>query len=301
MGVGAVRLTGGEPLVRRDFPRLAAMLAALPRVDDLALTTNGFLLERDAAALVEAGDPPLQRLDRLAPARPLLRDDAARRAAARAARARGARRLPRGAPDQGQRGRDPRLHRAGGAAVRRVRARAPLRGALHRVHAARRRPRVDAGAGPDRRRDPRSDRTRSTRWSPSRASRAPRRASTGSPTARAGSASSTRSASRSAATATASASPPTGRLRTCLFSLNETDLREPLRAGRERRRARADHPRRGLAQGAQAPRQRARASCSPRGRCPPSAADPAVTFAAVARLSPDRRRGIRCRAMLVRT
>src|SRR6476619_4992600 len=55
MGVGAVRLTGGEPLVRRDFPRLAAMLAALPHVDDLALTTNGFLLERDAAALVEAG------------------------------------------------------------------------------------------------------------------------------------------------------------------------------------------------------------------------------------------------------
>ena len=55
MGVGAVRLTGGEPLVRRDFPRLAAMLAELPLVEDLALTTNGFLLERDAAALVDAG------------------------------------------------------------------------------------------------------------------------------------------------------------------------------------------------------------------------------------------------------
>src|SRR4051795_12791870 len=53
MGVGAVRLTGGEPLVRRDFPRLAAMLA--PLTDDLALTTNGFLLERDADALVAAG------------------------------------------------------------------------------------------------------------------------------------------------------------------------------------------------------------------------------------------------------
>ncbi len=49
-----------------------------------------------------------------------------------------------------------------------------------------------------------------------------------------------------------------GRLRTCLFSLNETDLRTPLRDGRRRRRARADHPRRGLAQGAQAPRRRAR-------------------------------------------
>ena len=44
-----------EPLVRRDFPRLAGMLAALPAVHDLAVTTNGYLLERDAAALVEAG------------------------------------------------------------------------------------------------------------------------------------------------------------------------------------------------------------------------------------------------------
>ena len=55
MGVGDVRLTGGEPLVRRDFPRLAAMLAALDGVHDLSVTTNGFLLSRDAAALVEAG------------------------------------------------------------------------------------------------------------------------------------------------------------------------------------------------------------------------------------------------------
>jgi cyclic pyranopterin phosphate synthase len=53
MGVRDLRLTGGEPLVRRDFPRLAGMLA--PLVDDLAVTTNGFLLERDAAALVDAG------------------------------------------------------------------------------------------------------------------------------------------------------------------------------------------------------------------------------------------------------
>ncbi len=53
MGVRSVRLTGGEPLVRREFPRLAAMLA--PLVADLSVTTNGFLLERDAAALVAAG------------------------------------------------------------------------------------------------------------------------------------------------------------------------------------------------------------------------------------------------------
>jgi GTP 3',8-cyclase len=55
MGVSDVRLTGGEPLVRRDFPHLAAMLAAIDGVHDLSVTTNGFLLERDAAALVQAG------------------------------------------------------------------------------------------------------------------------------------------------------------------------------------------------------------------------------------------------------
>ncbi len=55
MGVHDVRLTGGEPLVRRDFPRLVSMLAALPSVHDLSVTTNGFLLERDAEALVAAG------------------------------------------------------------------------------------------------------------------------------------------------------------------------------------------------------------------------------------------------------
>jgi GTP 3',8-cyclase len=55
MGVRDVRLTGGEPLVRRDFPRLAAMLAEIDDVDEISVTTNGFLLERDAQALVEAG------------------------------------------------------------------------------------------------------------------------------------------------------------------------------------------------------------------------------------------------------
>jgi cyclic pyranopterin phosphate synthase len=55
MGVGDVRLTGGEPLVRRDFPRLVGMLAGVPGLHDLSLTTNGYLLERDAGALVAAG------------------------------------------------------------------------------------------------------------------------------------------------------------------------------------------------------------------------------------------------------
>ncbi len=55
MGVEDVRLTGGEPLVRRELPKLAGMLAAIEGVHDLSLTTNGYLLERDAAALVAAG------------------------------------------------------------------------------------------------------------------------------------------------------------------------------------------------------------------------------------------------------
>ena len=55
MGVRDVRLTGGEPLVRRQLPRLVAMLAAIPGLRELALTTNGYQLERDAEALVSAG------------------------------------------------------------------------------------------------------------------------------------------------------------------------------------------------------------------------------------------------------
>src|SRR3954471_11646213 len=55
MGVTDLRLTGGEPLVRRDFPLLVSMLSRVEGLEDLSLTTNGYLLERDAAALVEAG------------------------------------------------------------------------------------------------------------------------------------------------------------------------------------------------------------------------------------------------------
>jgi cyclic pyranopterin phosphate synthase len=55
LGVEDVRLTGGEPLVRREFPRLVSMLSGIEGLHDLSLTTNGYLLERDAAALVDAG------------------------------------------------------------------------------------------------------------------------------------------------------------------------------------------------------------------------------------------------------
>src|SRR6184192_2395773 len=55
MGVDEVRLTGGEPLVRRDLPVLVRLLAEMPGVNDLSLTTNGVLLDRLAEPLVEAG------------------------------------------------------------------------------------------------------------------------------------------------------------------------------------------------------------------------------------------------------
>jgi len=55
LGVEDVRLTGGEPLVRRDFPRLAGMLAGIDGLRDLSLTTNGYLLERQADDLARAG------------------------------------------------------------------------------------------------------------------------------------------------------------------------------------------------------------------------------------------------------
>jgi len=55
LGVDKVRLTGGEPLLRRDLPRLVRMLAAKPRIRDLAMTTNGVLLAEHAPALKAAG------------------------------------------------------------------------------------------------------------------------------------------------------------------------------------------------------------------------------------------------------
>lgn len=55
VGIKKVRLTGGEPLVRRGIVELVAMLAAVPGIDDVALTTNGVLFPEMAAALKRAG------------------------------------------------------------------------------------------------------------------------------------------------------------------------------------------------------------------------------------------------------
>ncbi len=54
-GVDKVRLTGGEPLLRRDLPALVKMLSATARLEDIALTTNGILFAQQARALRDAG------------------------------------------------------------------------------------------------------------------------------------------------------------------------------------------------------------------------------------------------------
>lgn len=55
IGVRKVRLTGGEPLLRKNLPDLIERLARIPELEDIALTTNGSLLEKQALALKQAG------------------------------------------------------------------------------------------------------------------------------------------------------------------------------------------------------------------------------------------------------
>jgi cyclic pyranopterin phosphate synthase len=60
LGIDRIRLTGGEPLVRRDLHELVRLLAAVPGIRDIGLTTNGILLEEQAQLLKDAG---LKRLN----------------------------------------------------------------------------------------------------------------------------------------------------------------------------------------------------------------------------------------------
>ena len=196
------------------------------------MTTNGFLLERDAEALVDAGVTRFNvSIDSLQRDRffEMTRRDALPRVL-RGLEALAE--LPRGAPDQGQRRRDARLHRGRGAARSRASpASTPTRCASSSsCRSTPTTPGRPTACSPARR----SARSSSSSWPLEprrRASRTPPRASTASPTA-AGSIGFINPVSepfcgdcnRIRLTAD-------GRLRTCLFSLNETDLRGPLRAG----------------------------------------------------------------------
>jgi cyclic pyranopterin phosphate synthase len=55
LGIDKIRLTGGEPLMRRDLPRLVRLLAGIPGIRDVGLTTNGILLADQAQAFFDAG------------------------------------------------------------------------------------------------------------------------------------------------------------------------------------------------------------------------------------------------------
>src|SRR5262249_37739240 len=55
LGIDKIRLTGGEPLMRRDLPRLVCMLSKVEGIRDIGLTTNGILLPEQAQALYDAG------------------------------------------------------------------------------------------------------------------------------------------------------------------------------------------------------------------------------------------------------
>jgi cyclic pyranopterin phosphate synthase len=82
LGISKLRLTGGEPLLRRGLPGLIEKLAAIPGIRDIALTTNAVLLERQAADLYRAGlrrlNIHLDTLDRGRFERITRRDDLAR-------------------------------------------------------------------------------------------------------------------------------------------------------------------------------------------------------------------------------
>ena len=70
MGVAKVRITGGEPLVRKDLPALAQQLSRLNGIEDLSLSTNAVLLENHAQALRDAGISRINvSLDTLKPGR----------------------------------------------------------------------------------------------------------------------------------------------------------------------------------------------------------------------------------------
>ena len=158
-GADRVRLTGGEPLLRKDLPDLIRRLAQKPAIRDLALTTNGMLLADQAADLREAG------LHRLTVSLDTLRADRFRELTRFDGVAAVQHGLAAGAgsglhrPEDRHRG-HPRRQRRRARRPARLRPAGGRRGALHRVHGRRRRdPLVGAGR-PLARRDAADDRGR---------------------------------------------------------------------------------------------------------------------------------------------
>ena len=157
LGVRRVRVTGGEPTVRRELPALVRLLRAIPGLDEIALSTNGHLLEALAAPLRGRGGRSLERQPRFAAPRTVPADHGRRRPGARPGRPR--RRRPRrlfGHQDQHRR--DRRVQRRRAPRALPVRLVARVGAALHRGDADGGRPHLRAGALPVGRGDPRAHR-----------------------------------------------------------------------------------------------------------------------------------------------
>ena len=139
LGVDRVRLTGGEPLLRRDLPNLIELLAARPAIRDLALTTNGVLLAEPGGRPARRRPAPPHRQPRHAAAGSVRGAHAPRRAAARCSPASTPRPRAGFAAAQDRHGRPPRAQRRRAAGAAGVRQDGRRRGAVHRVHGRRRR------------------------------------------------------------------------------------------------------------------------------------------------------------------
>ena len=230
LGVRTVRITGGEPLVRRNVEHLVELLAAIPGLE-LALTTNGALLPQKAEALARAG------LDRVTVSLDSVDDrdvqGAERRRLPRRPRARGDRRgRRRRAARQGERRRQAGRERRRDRRARRALPRHAARASLHRVHGRRKLERLAP-----RRRRPRRRRSSSGSARSGRSSRSHSRAPTTPPAA------SATATARARSGVIASVTKPfcggcsrarlsaEGKLYTCLFAVKGHDLREPLRSG----------------------------------------------------------------------
>ncbi len=144
LGVESIRLTGGEPLVHRTVVDVVARLASLEPRPELSLTTNGISLDRSALDLVRAGlDRVNVSIDTLDAERfrTLTRRD---RLAGRVARCRCCEQC-RARTGEDQLSPDARLEPRRGTATARLGTAARIPVALHRAHAAGRRPQLDAG------------------------------------------------------------------------------------------------------------------------------------------------------------
>ena len=231
LGIRELRLTGGEPTLRPGLPDLVRDLAQIEGTSSLSLTTNGFLLKKLAGPLAEAG------LTRINVSLDTLQHDKFHWITRRKALTpvlEGLAELekyPSIRADQGQRGGDAPLHRGRDRRLREVGAEDRVRRPLDRVHAARRRWQLGARPRARWRRDQGDHRARLHAAGAGRAE-----------------ASSTSQRFRFAdgigeigfinpvsepfcATCNRIRLTADGQLRTCLFSIDEWDLREPLRSG----------------------------------------------------------------------